>query len=120
MGKGEPNQEEYTAHRKLATQVEALYIEIEKLAKKRPSERLTPLISKKINHVIQKVRSQVKDDEFLDAIETIPVEDKQVRFDEALILLGELKSVMARQWHGAEYTAYRESRHLTYERQTMR
>ncbi len=72
--KSELPQEEYSAHRILATQVETLYVEINKLATKKPTERITPLISKKLNHVLFKIRSQVLEDEFLDAIDTLPVE----------------------------------------------
>ena len=115
----EISSEEYSSHRKLATQLEALYTEIDKLAKKKPSERLTPLISKKINHVIVKTREQVSDDEFLDAIETIPAEGEQIRLDEVLIILGELRSVMDRQWGSKTFDAYRNKRSLTIQRQTM-
>ncbi len=101
--KSELPQEEYSAHRILATQVETLYVEINKLATKKPTERIAPLISKKLNHVLFKIRSQVLEDEFLDAIDTLPVEGEQVRLDEALIVLGELKGVLDRQWNSQVY-----------------
>lgn len=119
MAGKEISSEEYSSHRNLATQLEALYIEVDKLAKKKPSERLTPLISKKINHVIVKTREQVSNDEFLDAIETIPVEGEQIRLDEALIILGELRSVMDRQWGSTAFNQYRREHSLTRQFQTM-
>ena len=44
------SEEFYEEHRKLATHLEAIYVEIEKLAKKKPTERITPLIARKVNH----------------------------------------------------------------------
>jgi hypothetical protein len=109
---------DYEAHRILATQIRTLYTEIEKLAKKKPSESITPLVSKKINHVIVKTREQVSNDEFLDAIETVPVEGQQIRLDEALVILSELKSVMNRRWGSAPFEDYRE-RYDRFGNQTM-
>ena len=110
--------QEYSTHRILATQVETLYIEINKLATKKPTDRITPLIAKKINHVLSRVRQQVKDDEFLDAIDTLPSEGEQTRLDETLIVLGELKGVLDRQWNSGTYNNYREENRL-YDSQTM-
>lgn len=120
MNKAEvlPDQQ-YQDHRKLATHLEAIYVEVEKLAKKKPTERITPLVAKKINHVILKVREQVSDDEFLDAIETLPTEGEKVRLDEALIILGELRGIMDRQWGSPAFVAYRIKHQKTYEHQTM-
>lgn len=112
--------EQYVEHRKLATHLESIYFEIEKLAKKKPSDRLSPLIVKKINHLIVIVRVQVIGDVFLDAIETLPVEGEQVRFDEALVILAELRSIMDRQWNSDEYKKYRSNNKLQYDHQTMR
>lgn len=92
------------AHRLVATQVETLYQTIDVLAKKKPTERITPLIAKKINHVITRVRDQIANDPFLDAIDTVSLEPaEQIRFDEAFILLAELRSTLDRQWRSAEY-----------------
>lgn len=120
MARRETTHAEYDAHRILATQLEALYTEIDKLAKKKPSEHLTPLISKKINHVIVKTREQVTNDDFLDAIDTIPLEGEQIRLDEALIILGELRSVMDRQWQSAPFEAYKNRSSQGVHRQIMR
>jgi len=95
--------EVYDAHRNIATQINTLYIEIEKLAKKKATEFITSLISRKINHVIKKTKELIKNDEFLDAIETIPDSDIGTRYDEALIVLGELKSAMNKQWESEEW-----------------
>ena len=111
--------EQYQDHRKLATHLEAIYVEVEKLAKKKPTDRITPLVAKKINHVILKVREQVSGDEFLDAIETLPTEGEKVRLDEALIILGELRGIMDRQWGSPEFVSYRTKHSRTYEHQTM-
>ena len=119
MAGKELSNEEYSSHRNLATQLEALYTEIDKLAKKKPSERLTPLVSRKINHVIVKTREQVSNDEFLDAIETIPVEGEQIRLDEALIILGELRSAMDRQWGSEPFDEYKRKHSSMIHRQTM-
>lgn len=107
-------------HRIIATQVETLYWTIETLAKKKPTESITPLMAKKINHVIVEVRGQVSDDAFLDAIETVPVDpNEQVRFDEALILLAELRSVLDRQWGSDEYGRARELFDIRHVDQTI-
>lgn len=95
--------EVYDAHRNIATQINTLYFEIEKLAKKKTTELITSLISRKINHVIKKTKELIENDEFLDAIETIPDSDIETRYDEALIILGELKSVMIKQWESEEW-----------------
>lgn len=118
MQSPEVTKNKYDAHRMLATQVEALYVEIDKLAKKKPSDQVTPLVSKKINHVIVKTREQVAGDEFLDAIETVPLEGEQIRLDEALIILGEIRSVLDRQWHSDPFSQYRES-YSRFDRQTV-
>lgn len=76
------------------------------------------MITKKINHVLVRVRQQVSDDEFLDAIETLPVEGELVRQDEGLIILGELKSALDRQWDTDGYQTHH-SEH-GYKQQTMR
>jgi hypothetical protein len=69
-------------HRAIASQVESLYAEVDKLAKKKPNEAITPFIAKKINHVILKTREQVAEDPFIDAVETVSVEpDSLMRFD---------------------------------------
>ncbi len=111
---------QYDEHRKLATHLESIYFEIEKLAKKKPSDRLSPLIVKKINHIIVIIRDQVTGDVFLDAIETLPIEGEQVRFDEALIILAELRSIMDRQWNSVEFKSYRRDINVLHENQTMR
>lgn len=98
----------YENHRTLATHLKALYTEINKLAMKKPADLITPLIAKKINHVIVRVKQQVGDDEFLDAIETMPVEGQLNRYDEVLIVTAELRSAMDRQWASQEYSEYRE------------
>ena len=64
-------------------------------------------MAKKINHVIQRVRGLVADDEFLDAGETVRFEGELVRMDEALIILAELRSVLARQWASRSFERYR-------------
>jgi len=98
----------YDLHRNTATQIETLYQEIEKLAKKKPTEYITSLISRKINHAIKKTKELIHDNDFLDAIETIPDSDVDTRFDEVLIILGELKSAMIRQWKSEEWLKVRE------------
>ncbi|PFA66205.1 hypothetical protein CN378_14495 [Bacillus sp. AFS015802] len=101
------SKEEYTNHRKLATHIESLYDEIDKLAKKKPTDKITPLISRKVNHVIVKLKEIVSDDDFLDAIKTLPVEGDLYRFDETLVTLGELRSIMDKQWRSDEFENYR-------------
>jgi uncharacterized FlaG/YvyC family protein len=113
-------QEQYTSHRNIATQVESMYQEINKLATKKPADQITALISRKINHLIVKVKDSVKNDEFLDAIETIPVEGTLLRLDEALITLAELKSIMDKQWGSEEYVYYRKYRGIHHENQIIR
>jgi hypothetical protein len=81
------SEELYQEHRRLASHLEAIYIEVEKLATKKPTERITPLIARKINHIIAKVREQISGDDFLDAVETLPTEGESVRLDEALVIL---------------------------------
>lgn len=98
---------QYEQHRMIATQVEALYVEINKLATKKPAERLTPIIAKKINHSLNRVKEQVQNDEFLDAIETLPVDGELTRYDEALIVMAELRSALDRQWGSAPYFNHR-------------
>lgn len=120
MKKPSISQEQYTAHRNLATQVESMYQEINKLAVKKPAEQITALISRKINHLIAKVKDIVSNDEFLDAIETIPVEGTLLRLDEALITLAELKSIMDKQWGSEEFVSYRKSHGIYHESQVMR
>lgn len=101
--------------RNTATQVDALYVEIDKLAKKKPGEYITSLISRKINHVIKKTKEIISNDDFLDAIETVPNSDIGTRFDEALIILGELKSVSDRQWKSDEWKKARDQFKTFYE-----
>lgn len=101
-----PIEVSYKNHRILAAQLHALYVEINKLALKKPTDSITPLIAKKINHVIVRVKQQVRDDEFLDAIETMPVEGQLNRFDEVLIVTAELLSAMERQRASEEYSNY--------------
>lgn len=100
-------EEVFERHRVVATQVEALYTEVDKLAKKRAGDSLTPLMAKKVNHVINAVRELVSGDDFLDAIETIPVSGNLVRMDEALIVLAELRAALDRQWRSAPFEALR-------------
>jgi hypothetical protein len=119
MGKHVFSEQYYQEHRRLASHLEAVYIEIEKLAKKKPTERVTPLITGKINHIIVKVRDQVSGDDFLDAIETLPTEGETVRLDEALIILGELRSIMDRQWNSPEFENYRKGGGREFESQIM-
>jgi hypothetical protein len=102
-------EEKFEAHRKIATQLHSLYFEVNKLATKKPTERITPLISKKINHIIVKVKELILNDEFLDAIETIPVDRDLLRLDETLIVLGELKGIMDKQWGSQVFDLYRMS-----------
>lgn len=109
MEKPNLSKEEYMDHRKLATHIESLYDEINKLAKKKPTDKITPLISRKINHVIVKSKEMVSEDDFLDAIETLPVEGELYRFDETLVTLGELRSIMDKQWKSDEFENYRTS-----------
>ncbi|MBA2669657.1 MAG: hypothetical protein H0U67_04735 [Gemmatimonadetes bacterium] len=99
--------EQFDGHRHVATQLDAVYTEIDKLAKKKPTEEITPLIARKLNHLIRRVREQVNTDEFLDAIEPVPVEQKSIRFDEALIILGELRSAMIREWRSERFAKCR-------------
>lgn len=113
-------EESYNSHRILATQLDALYHEINKLATKKPTERITPLIAKKINHLIKRVKEQVSGDEFLDAIETVPVENDMLRLDEALIILGELRTIMDRQWLSAAFSAYRKEAGKSTANQTIK
>lgn len=101
------SEELFQRHRIVATQVDALYQEIEKLAKKKGGDSTTALMAKKLNHVILRIRDLVIDDEFLDAIESVPVEGRMIRMDEALIVLGELRAVLDRQWHSREFVSYR-------------
>lgn len=121
-----PMEIRYENHRSLATHLKALYTEINKLAMKKPADPITPLISRKINHVIVRVKQQVGGDEFLDAIETMPVEGQLNRYDEVLIVTAELRSAMDRQWASEEYSDYREKlgflpilRGRSYESQTI-
>lgn len=97
----------YVEHRNIATQLESVYQEINKLATKKPTEKITPLIAKKINHLILKVKSIVTSDEFLDAIETVPVDGNLIRLDETLILLGELRGIMDKQWGSDDFNEFR-------------
>lgn len=110
MNKPTISEEKFESHRRIATQLESIYFEVNKLATKKPTERITPMISKKINHIIVKVKEVVDDDEFLDAIETIPVENDLLRLDELLILLGELRGIMDKQWSSKEFVEYRRTR----------
>lgn len=105
--------------RNTATQVVTLYSEIEKLAKKKPDEFITSLISRKINHVIKKTKEVIINDDFLDAIETIPDSDNSTRFDEALIILGELRSAINKQWKSEEWIKVREQYGTFYKNETI-
>lgn len=107
MKKPIPVEQIYTEHRNTATHLESIYQEINKLATKKPTEKITSMISKKINHLIVKVKKIVTADEFLDAIETVPVEGNLIRLDETLILLGELRGIMDKQWGNELFTKYR-------------
>jgi hypothetical protein len=120
MNKYEVSQELYVEHRNLASQTEAIYIEINKLATKKPTEKVTKLISMKINHIIHKTKNLVSNDEFLDAIDTIPVDGDFIRLDESLIILGELRSVLDRQWRSNEFALYRRENNKTYDEQILR
>lgn len=113
-------EEFFQRHRIVATQVDALYQEIEKLAKKKGGDSTTALMAKKLNHVILRVRDLVTDDEFLDAIESVPVEGNMIRMDEALIVLGELRAVLDRQWHSRGFVNYRAEKKLYQTPQVMR
>lgn len=108
MADMKPIEERYENHRALATHLKDLYTEINKLAMKKPADLITPLIARKINHVIVRVKEQVGDDEFLDAIETMPVEGQLNRYDEVLIVTAELRSAINRQWASEDYSEYRE------------
>lgn len=110
----------YTEHRNIATQLESVYQEINKLATKKPTEKITPMISKKINHLIVKVKSVVTSDEFLDAIETIPVERNLIRLDETLILLGELRGIMDKQWGSDRFVEFRINQARRHDPQVLR
>lgn len=91
-------------------QLNTLYLEVNKLAIKKPTERLTGLISKKINHIIKKVKELISNDEFLDAIETVPTEGDFIRYDEALITLSEMKRMLHNQFNTPEFLEYIDSR----------
>jgi hypothetical protein len=119
MGKTTPSEDQYQAHRELATYLDAIYVEIEKLAKKKPTDRITPLVARKINHIIVKVRGQVSGDDFLDAIETLTTEGEEVRLDETLIILGELRSIMDKQWNSQEFDEFRKRASKVYDHQIM-
>ena len=97
----------YNQHRAVATQIATLYVEVNKLTAKKPVERLTPLVAQKINHVIRRVKDHIRSDEFLDAIESLPTEGEFSRYDEALILLAELRSAMRREWGSNAFLRYR-------------
>lgn len=105
---------DYERHRNIATQVEALYIEIRQLTLKKPTERVTPLIAKKINHVLAAVKDQISEDEFLDAVETLPTDGELNRYDEASLILAELRSALDRQWGSAPYVEYRRENGKSY------
>ena len=110
----------YVEHRNIATQLESVYQEINKLATKKPTEKITPLIAKKINHLIVKVKSIVTSDEFLDAIETVPVDGNLIRLDETLILLGELRGIMDKQWGSDKFVEFRNFHSKRHENQILR
>ncbi len=120
MKKNDELKPKFELHRIVATQLEAIYIEINKLATKKPTEKITTLVSKKINHIIVKVRELVFNDDFLDAIETVPVDGSLIRLDETLIILGELKSILDRQWFSQEFVEYRGSNGFNSLRQIIR
>lgn len=102
----------YEVHRELAAQTEAIYIEINKLATKKPTERITKLISLKINHLITEVKNIVRDDDFLNAIDTVPVNNDFIRFDETLIILAELRSALKKKWQSESFKIYRKENSL--------
>ncbi|UKS26047.1 hypothetical protein LOZ80_31585 [Paenibacillus sp. HWE-109] len=110
----------YTDHRNIATQLESVYQEINKLATKKPTEKITAMISNKINHLIIKVKSVVTSDEFLDAIETVPVEGNLIRLDETLILLGELRGIMDKQWGSENFKEFRNYHSRRHDNQVLR
>lgn len=102
------NEARYQKHREVATQLESFYVEINKLATKKPADKLTPLISRKLNQLILKVRELVNNDSFLDAIETVSTELKeQIRLDEALIVTSELRAILDKQWGSTEFDEFR-------------
>lgn len=110
----------YIEHRNIATQLESVYQEINKLATKKPTEKITPLVAKKINHLIVKVKSIVTSDEFLDAIETVLVEGNLIRLDETLIILGELRGIMDKQWGSDKFIEFRNFHLRRHEHQILK
>ena len=115
------DEQKYQKHREVATQLESLYIEINKLATKKPADRLTPLISRKLNQLIVKVRELISDDIFLDAIETVSTEPKeQIRFDEALIVTSELRTILDKQWVSTEFEDFRREMGRRFDSQNLK
>ncbi len=115
------NAEKYQKHREVATQLESFYVEINKLATKKPADKLTPLISRKLNQLILKVRELVSNDTFLDAIETVSTEpQEQIRFDEALLVTSELRTILSKQWASTEFKNFRSEIDYRFDSQNLK
>lgn len=103
----------------VAAQLDMLYVETDKLAKKKPAEPVPPLILKKIDRVIGQVREIAGvDDSYMTDIEPLTGEqDSVVRFDEAVVVLADLKGALRREWgRGDIFEFLRYTYHISMEK----
>ncbi|MEJ7810603.1 MAG: hypothetical protein WKG32_09375 [Gemmatimonadaceae bacterium] len=102
---------QFDEHALLVSQLETLYREIEKIGSKKPGEVLPHSIAKKINHLVKLMRMSVGKEPFLDAIEPLGEDDLSFPgYGEAVVVLGELRGVMARRWNSKPFRVARRAR----------
>lgn len=89
-----------TAHHKqhnaLSTSLNALYVEVDKLAKKAPTEQLTDLNMQMVNDLITDIRLLVGEDHQLRRIRVVEPAGDNLQYRDALIILGQLQSSLRR------------------------
>jgi hypothetical protein len=80
----------------LGSVLEGMYTEVDKLAKKSPSDEITDLALKRVNTIIKETKILLKGDEFVDSIEVFVPAGENPELRDVLMILRELKQGMER------------------------
>ncbi len=83
-------------YRMLVTTLDALYIEIDKFAKKNPKETLSDFGTQRVHKAVSDTKSFLPEDRELESIRIFEPAGDNPEYRDALLVLGQLKAALSR------------------------